>query len=417
MSTDKTQLTQFSGGRQAYPVYLTLGNIPHAIRRKPSEQACILIGYLPVEKVAKVGRSKPQLSARYQQLFHAAMTILFEPLVKAGKDGVEMTSGDGSVRRVHPILAAYVADYPEQCLVTCSKYGSCPKCHAGPTELDDPTPRPGRTPDDTLKVMRDAAEACDSHSAYTKICMQQNVNGNVDSPFWENLPFTNIHLSQTPDVLHQLYQGVVKYLILWCQKMMTEEELDRRIRRLPPGLGVQHFKSGISALSQVSGSERKNMGKILLGCVASELPEDALTAVRAILDFIYLAQYSAHTAETLGYMDEALDLWETHKAVFIKVKICTDFNIPKIHSLRHYVASINWFGTMNNYNTEMFERLHIEYAKKGWRASNHRDAFPQMTRWVARQESVHSFERFLKWVSDEIGRYCLSVLMPRWLTC
>ncbi|KIY60816.1 hypothetical protein CYLTODRAFT_363676, partial [Cylindrobasidium torrendii FP15055 ss-10] len=54
ISTDKTQLTQFSGGRQAYPVYLTLGNIPSSIRRKPSEQACILIAYLPVEKVAKI---------------------------------------------------------------------------------------------------------------------------------------------------------------------------------------------------------------------------------------------------------------------------------------------------------------------------------------------------------------------------
>ncbi|KAI5981879.1 hypothetical protein EDC04DRAFT_2874697 [Pisolithus marmoratus] len=31
IATDKTQLTQFSGGQQAYPVYLTLGNIPHAI--------------------------------------------------------------------------------------------------------------------------------------------------------------------------------------------------------------------------------------------------------------------------------------------------------------------------------------------------------------------------------------------------
>ncbi|KIY60847.1 hypothetical protein CYLTODRAFT_324705, partial [Cylindrobasidium torrendii FP15055 ss-10] len=220
ISTDKTQLTQFSGGRQAYPVYLTLGNIPSSIRRKPSEQACILIAYLPVEKVAKVGRTKPQVSAQYQQLFHAAMTVLFEPIVEAGKAGVEMISADGSVRLVHPILAAYVADYPEQCLVTCSKYGSCPKCQAGPKELDERQDYPLQTPEDTLKTMREAAADCDSHSAYTKICMEQNVNGNVDSPFWEHLPYTNIHLSQTPDVLHQLYQGVVKYLLLWCQKMM-----------------------------------------------------------------------------------------------------------------------------------------------------------------------------------------------------
>jgi hypothetical protein len=32
LATDKTSLTQFTGGKNAYPVYLTLGNIPKAIR-------------------------------------------------------------------------------------------------------------------------------------------------------------------------------------------------------------------------------------------------------------------------------------------------------------------------------------------------------------------------------------------------
>ena len=35
IASDKTQLTQFSGTKAAYPVYLTLGNIPKALRRKP----------------------------------------------------------------------------------------------------------------------------------------------------------------------------------------------------------------------------------------------------------------------------------------------------------------------------------------------------------------------------------------------
>ena len=41
LATDKTQLTQFSGNKSAYPVYLTLGNIPRAIHHRPSEHACI----------------------------------------------------------------------------------------------------------------------------------------------------------------------------------------------------------------------------------------------------------------------------------------------------------------------------------------------------------------------------------------
>ncbi|KIY60733.1 hypothetical protein CYLTODRAFT_363744 [Cylindrobasidium torrendii FP15055 ss-10] len=194
---------------------------------------------------------------------------------------------------------------------------------------------------------------------------------------------------------------------------MSSEELDRRIRRLPPGLGLKHFKNGISALSQVSGSERKNMGKILLACVHSELPKEAVIAVRVILDFIYLAQYSSHNAYTLKYMDDCLDAWKKNKWIFISVEARTDFNIPKVHSLRHYVQSIRLFGTTNNYNTEMFERLHIEYAKKGWRASNRRDEFPQMTRWVIRQETVHAFDRFLRGLVQETGVSYLSRIEKR----
>ncbi|KAF9010890.1 hypothetical protein BDZ89DRAFT_1143453 [Hymenopellis radicata] len=50
----------------------------------------------------------------------------------------------------------------------------------------------------------------------------------------------------------------------------------------------------------------------------------------------------------------------------------------------------------------MFERLHIDFAKKGWRASNKRDEFPQMTQWVVRKENVHSFERYTVWVKKQL---------------
>ncbi|KAG2071690.1 hypothetical protein BDR04DRAFT_967227, partial [Suillus decipiens] len=53
ITTDKTQLTRFSSSKSIYPIYLTSGNIPRAIHQNPGQHACILIGYLSVDKILK----------------------------------------------------------------------------------------------------------------------------------------------------------------------------------------------------------------------------------------------------------------------------------------------------------------------------------------------------------------------------
>ncbi|KAF7290284.1 hypothetical protein MIND_01342400 [Mycena indigotica] len=74
-----------------------------------------------------------------------------------------------------------------------------------------------------------------------------------------------------------------------------------------------------------------------------------------------------------------------------------DFNIPKLHNIRHYIDSIRLLGSADGYNTENTERLHIDLAKNGYRASNRRDYVQQMTRWLTRQEAVHRFSLYLTW--------------------
>ncbi|KAI0069569.1 hypothetical protein K474DRAFT_1610261, partial [Panus rudis PR-1116 ss-1] len=126
ISTDKTQVTLFRG-KMAYPVYLTIGNLPKEIRRKPSQRGQVLLGYLPTTKLDQVTNA----SARRRMLanlFHASMREVMSSLKKPGEDGVEMVRGDGVCFRCHPIFAAYVGDYLEQLLVAGVKYGECPIC-------------------------------------------------------------------------------------------------------------------------------------------------------------------------------------------------------------------------------------------------------------------------------------------------
>ncbi len=106
LATDKTTLTQFSGDKKVYPVYLTIGNILKEIRRQPSSHATVLIGYLPVSKLECFREAGDSRKFAVYRLFHHCMRIILEPFIEAGKSGIEMTCADNLVRRIFSILAA-----------------------------------------------------------------------------------------------------------------------------------------------------------------------------------------------------------------------------------------------------------------------------------------------------------------------
>ncbi|KZV87607.1 hypothetical protein EXIGLDRAFT_564596, partial [Exidia glandulosa HHB12029] len=121
--------------------------------------------------------------------------------------------------------------------------------------------------------------------------------------------------------------------------------------------------------------------------------KDAVRAARSLLDFTYIAQYACHTDETLKMMETALDEFHKHKDVFLNTGATESLDLPKLHSLVHYTASIRLFGVTGGYNTEQTERLHIDLAKRGYEASNHReqDILPFMCSWLERREKMFRF--------------------------
>jgi Plavaka transposase len=377
---------------------MTIGNIPKDIRRKPTQRAQMLMGYIPTTKLKHI-KNKAARRRALANLFHACMHKILSPIESYGETGIAMVTGDGVWHRCHPILATFIGDYPEQSLVACTQNGRCPKCTVPRGELGSHESFPLRD----IQGAMDVFSLCDSDAtAFHAASRQANLKPTYH-PFWERLPFTDIFLSITPDILHQLHQGVVKHLVRWLA-VIAPDEIDARCSCLPPNHNARHFYKGITELSKLTGQEHKDICRIILGLVV-DLPDIQFSArlaraVRALLDFIYLSQSSVHTTESLDALETALRQFHEEKDVFIELGARQDFNLPKLHSMSHYQKSITLFGTTDNYNTEQTERLHIDYLKNAFNASNFKEVIKQMVAWIERYEAMHQRAALLRLRED-----------------
>lgn len=383
-------------------MYLTIGNIAKATRRSPSSRATVLIGYLPVTKLECF--SEKQRSLQGYQLFHDCMRSLLEPLVKAGLEGVDMACGDGFIRKVFPILAAYIADHPEQCLVACCQENHCPKCLVTPTQRGSPSVSPlnphFRDPTTSAEMIKEQLRG-DKPAGFKAAGLRSVM------PFWADLPHCDIFRCITPDILHQLHKGMFKdHTVKWATACVDgeDDEIDRRFRTMTTHADLRHFKKGISLISQWTGNEYKHMEKVFLGVLAGGTDPEVVRAVRAVLDFIYYAHFEVHTSESLAHLESAWRTFHASKRIFTELGVREHFNFAKLHALEHYMWSILWLGAADGYNTEGTERLHIDFAKQGYRASNRKQYILQMTRWLDRREALHRFEGYLQWLKVDFRR-------------
>ena len=353
------QLTQFQDN-MAYPIYIMIGNILKSICCKPSRLAQILIGYIPTSKLLGLTNKTGQHQA-VANLFHACMHDVLQPIIGPGGSGVAMKSSDGVWCRCYPIFANFIGDYPEQALMTCTFSGQCPKCNVSPSDLGEYQTFPPclcQLAIDTYHLADEDVRVF--HAACTNVGLKP-----IHRPFWESLPLANIFISITPDILHQLLQGMMKHVINWQVSIFGPTEIDACSRTMPPNHNIMFFTKGITCLSYVTGHEHKKMCSLLLGLIV-DLPIPGgwdstrlMHTMRSLLDFLYLAQYQCHSCKMLDLLWDALLGFHNHKAIFTDLGVQENFNIPKLHSLTHYISLIKLFGTTDNYNTEQSEQLHI----------------------------------------------------------
>jgi len=207
-----------------YPVYITIGNVLKDIRRKPSRCAQILVAYIPTSKLEGLG--KTACWRAQANLFHLCLQLILGPITLYGKTGVAMVGGDGVWRRCHPIFACFVGNYPEQALATCMYYGRCPKCLVSPDQLGEHRSFPPRDHREAVGIY----SLADGGVRQFHVACREGGLKPVFHPFWAMFPLVDIYLSITPDILHQLLQGVMKHLISWVTSLgvFGPAEIDAR---------------------------------------------------------------------------------------------------------------------------------------------------------------------------------------------
>ncbi|KAG8784462.1 hypothetical protein FRC12_018682 [Ceratobasidium sp. 428] len=398
IATDRTKLSMMSGGQEAYPVFITVANIDKALRRKTSSQATVLLGYLPVDEFQHAANADEKARLEHQ-LTHQAMEIVTAPLREACEKGVEMLCADGRFRRGYPIVAGIVGDWPEQCMMGCANQFTCPRC-VQPFQGRGSYPMRART-----RTNDETLEALSRYFENKDLGELEDLHLKPWWPWWANLPYVDFANAVMPDMLHQIHQGMIKsHVVRWVRRCVGKARVDDYFRTMPAAEGMRHFGKGITKLKgQWTGRESREVAKQLLPVAASQpsakLDPDLTGLTRAILEFSYRAHASRMTDEDIDRLEHALAEFHQYKNVIIREGIFENNSrfdrIAKLHAISHYAECIRQMGTPDGYSTEGPEHLHIECAKKGWRASNKVRPTKQMAIFMQRYEALRIHRAYM----------------------
>jgi hypothetical protein len=140
--SDATHLTNFAGNKKAWPVYMTISNLPAAVRMRPAMQAVVLAALLPVP-IKLLDVAAPQRADQRTHKHHVTQYVLrhlLAPLCHPEGGVFTALCADANRRRCYTPVSASVADYPEHYDLQNLRHSSCIWCECPADEMGDHRP-------------------------------------------------------------------------------------------------------------------------------------------------------------------------------------------------------------------------------------------------------------------------------------
>ncbi|KAF9234842.1 hypothetical protein BU15DRAFT_52103, partial [Melanogaster broomeanus] len=237
---------------------------------------------------------------------------------------------------------------------------------------------------------------------FQKLCKELLLLG-VHLPYWRDWMHSEVSIFLLPEILHTLHKLFFDHILTWCKEVVGNEELDARYKAHHKRIGVRHFASGVSHVKQMTGREHRDIQRTIVAMIAGAAPSAMVQSIRALIDFIYLAQRPVHTELSIRNMEASLAEFHATKNAIIaagarrgKKTVKEDFNIPKLELLLSFAHAIKNSGGLLQYTADVSERLLKTHCKTPFtRTSRQRDFTQQIVRLLDREERMRSFDLYL----------------------
>jgi hypothetical protein len=380
-----------TGNRMAYPLLISLANIDASIQSKLSLHGYLLLALLPIAKF--LHKTTHVHSLLQDRLVHKCLDKVLAPLKIAAAMGIMMNDPVGNLRYCFTPLASWIVDTPEESLLSVMNCKASPVTVATLKQFGDAFRHPSRTGPMTLAAIRMASAQSDpsDYKEFLKTIKPLHLNGVVE-PVWRDWPLSDPSDFLTPEPLHHFHRMFWDHDTKWCIAMVGAAELDFRFSLVQTPVGYRAFDEGISKLKQVTGCDHRAVQRYIIGLIAGAVPLRFLIAVRALVEFRYLAQAPTFTEDSLTKVANALQIFHDHKDAIVRANVRSNWEIPKMELLQSVVRSIRLSGAVMQWSADPTEHAHVQEIKVPARAGNNQNYYNQIVHYLDRSEKCFRFD-------------------------
>ena len=399
LSSDKTNLTNMTGGRVAHPLLISLANLVMDFHAKATNHAFQLLALLPVPKF--IHNDRKTRGVLEYRLIHECLDFILKPLKKAAEIGVMLSDPLGSLRYAYTPLAGYIVDVAEAVVLSGVAGKTSHITMASYKQFGDPFQHEPRTASTTLAQLDAIEEDINPWDLknYIPKAATYRLNG-VHRPFWRDWPLSDPSKFFMPEPLHHWHKMFWDHDARWCINAVGRDEIDFRFSILHPHTGYRQFPEGISKLKQVTGREHRDIQRYIIAVIADAVPPNFLIAIRALADFRYLAQALEISDTLCTKINDAIQEFHHHKGTIISIGARTgkgsgvidNWYIPKLELLQSVVSSTRNSGVPMQWSADATERCNITEIKDPSRSTNNQNYESQICRYLDRNEKCRRFD-------------------------